>query len=134
MPDNAKIKKLIEDSFITPDQKRALTQYIDLKGVDMKLFDTFNGYLVEATKDKGKKYKQTVKKIDEAQAELDKRITEEKSEIEKNLEQELDGLDPQDKKTKDRIWKEYYETLDELGERYGKGLKDILSKILTSVA
>jgi hypothetical protein len=134
LADNDKIKKLIEDSFIAPDQKRALLQYIDLKGIDMKLFDMFNDYLVEATRNSGKKYQQTVKKIDDLQAELDERITLEKSHIEEKLEQELSGLDPSDTKTKGRIWKEYYDTLDELGERYDKGLKDILSKILTSAA
>jgi hypothetical protein len=134
MADNKKIKELIEGSFITPDQKRELLQYIDLKGVDMKLFDNFNGYLVEATRKKGDKYKQTVKKIDALQTELDDRITAEKAGIEEHLEQELQGLDPSDLKTKSRIWKEYYDTLDELGERYDKGLKDILSKILTSTA
>lgn len=131
MADNTKIKKLIEDSFITPDQKRELSRYIDTKGVDMKLFYTFNDYLVEATKNKGKKYDQTIKKIDDLQAELDKRVTLEKSRIEERLDQELSAIDPSDTKTKGRIWKEYYDTLDELGERYSKGLKDILSKILT---
>lgn len=134
MADNAKIKKLIEDSFITPDQKRALSQYVDLKGVDMRFFDTFNNYLVEATRDKGKKYDQTIKKIDDLQAGLDERITTEKSEIEKNLEQELSVLDPKDLKTKSRIWKEYYDTLEDLGDRYNKGLKEILSKIVKSTA
>lgn len=131
MADNAKIKKLIEDSFITSEQKRSLTQYIDLKGVDMKLFDMFNSYLVEATRNSGKRYKETLKKIDDLQAELDEKITQEKSRIEERLEQELSGLDPSDTNTKGRIWKEYYDTLDELGERYDRGLKDILSKILT---
>ncbi len=134
MENNAKIKKLIEDSFITPEQKRFLFQHIDLKGTDIKFFDTFNDYLVEATKKMGGKYDETIKKIDKLQTELDSRVTAEKSRIEEQLEQELSVLDSKDLKTKSRIWKEYYDTLDELGDRYNKGLKEILSKIVKSTA
>lgn len=111
-----------------------LLHYLELKGADIKFFDTFNDNLVEATRNRGQKYRQVVKKIDDLQLELDERITNEKSQIEENLEQELSGLDPKDIKTKSRIWKEYYDTLDELGERYTKSLREILTKIVKSVA
>lgn len=130
MVDNAKIKKLVENSFITPAERRELVEYIDKNGVDMKFFDTFNKYLVEATKNRGKKYQDTVKKIDKLQARLDEQVTEEKQEIEEKLEHKLAAIDPADIKTKDRIWNEYYKMLDDLGERYDRGLKDILSEVL----
>ena len=125
-----KIKNLIENSFLSLEQKRFLLQYMDLKGVDMKFFDTFNGYLVEAIKDKGGKYTKAVDKIQSLQKELDERATLEKKRIEERLEQELSGIDPLDLKTKGRIWEEYYDTLDELGERYDRKLREILSKIV----
>ena len=134
MTEDQKIKKLIEDSSLPSEQKRFLVQYIDLKGVDMKFYSTFNEYLEEATKDQGGKYELALKKISDLEIELDKRITVEKERIEGRLEQELSAIDPLDLKTKSRIWGEYYDTLDELGERYNRGLRDMLSKIMGSIA
>ena len=127
------IKKLIEDSFLTSDQKRFLVQYMELKGIDMKFFETLNTTLVEATKNRGKKYQETILKIKELEDTLDKRATVEKKRIEERLEQEIANIDPLDLKTKQRIWEEYYDTLDELGERYNNGLKDMVGKIVSSI-
>lgn len=96
----------------------------------MKFFDTFNGYLVEAVKDKGEKYVKAVDKIQTLQKELDERATVEKKRIEERLEQELSSIDPLDLKTRGRIWEEYYDTLDELGERYNRKLGEILSNLV----
>lgn len=134
MTEDQKIKKLIEDSFLSSEQKRFLAQYIDLKGIDMKFYGIFNDYLEEATKERGDKYEQTLRKIADLEIELDKRITVEKERIEERLEQELSTIDPLDLKTKGRIWEEYYDTLDELGERYNRGLRDMLTKIIGSMA
>ena len=132
--ENQTLKKLINDSFLSLDQKRFLVQYIDLKGIDMKFFESFNEYLTEATKERGKKYEKVVNQIKALEKELDDRSTVEKGRIEERLEQELSGIDPLDLKTRGRIWEEYYDTLDELGERYNRGLRDILSKIVSSIA
>ncbi|MBI3632107.1 MAG: hypothetical protein HY225_01530 [Candidatus Vogelbacteria bacterium] len=133
MTEDQKIKKLIEESFLTSEQKRFLVQYIDLKGIDMKFVSVFNQYLEEATENQDDKYELVLKKIKEAENTLDKRATTEKSRIEERLEQELSNIDPLDLKTKGRIWEEYYDTLDELGERYNRGLRDMLSKIIVSI-
>ena len=134
MTEDQKIKKLIEDSSLPSEQKRFLVQYIDLKGVDIKFYSTFNEYLEEAAKDQGDRYELALKKISDLEIELDKRITVEKERIEGRLEQELSAIDPLDLKTKGRIWGEYYDTLDELGERYNRGLRVMLSKIIGSIA
>lgn len=131
--DNKIIKKLIEDSFLSSEQKRLLVQYMDLKGIDMKFFDNLNTSLREATKDKGRKYKKTLEKIKELEETLDKRATIEKKRIEENLEQELTSIDPLDLRTRQRIWEEYYDTLDELGERYNNGLREAVGKIVGSI-
>ncbi|MBI3633765.1 MAG: hypothetical protein HY226_05765 [Candidatus Vogelbacteria bacterium] len=133
MTENQKIKKLIEESFLSSEQKRFLVQHVDLKGVDMKFYSVFNDYLEDATKNQGDKFESTLRKIKDLQIELDKRITLEKARIEERLEQELLTIDPLDLKTKRRIWEEYYDTLDELGERYNRGLRDMLSKIIVSI-
>ena len=124
-----KIKKLIEQSFLSSEQKRFLFQYIELKRVDMKFFDIFSTYLMETAKKNGPSYEKLADKIQNLQKELDERATLEKKRIEDRLEQELSSIDQLDLKTRRRIWEEYYDTLDELGERYDKKLKEILSKI-----
>ncbi len=95
----------------------------------MKFFDTFNAYVMESAKKRGPSYEKLVDKIQNLQKELDERATLEKKRIEERLEQELSSIDQLDLKTRQRIWEEYYDTLDELGERYDKKLKEILSKI-----
>ena len=105
---------------------------MELKGIDMKFFDTLNEYLQESRqKEKGKQPK-TLTKIQTMQEELDKRATAEKTRVEERLELELSGIDPLDIKTRSRIWEEYYDTLDEMGDRYNNGLIDILSKVASS--
>ncbi len=130
MPDY-KIKSLIENSPISPEQKRFLLQFMTLKGVNMEFFDTFDRYLKDAVKENSEKYPEVmekIEKIERLQRELDDKTTMEKEEIEKMLERKLNGIDPLDLKSKKVIWEEYYDTLDELGERYDEKLKDILSK------
>ena len=95
----------------------------------MKFFDTFSGYLIEAIKGRGEEYAKIVGKIQSLQKELDERATLEKKRIEERLEQELSSIDSLDLKTKGRIWEEYYDALDELGQRYDKKLQEILSQI-----
>lgn len=123
------IKKLIENSFLSKDEKSELLKQLESKGSGVAFFGAFNDLLKKAIDRADGDLKKTIGEIDRLEERLDDRITGEKERIEENMEKELSAVDPADKNTKNRIWDEYYDNLDRLGTSYERGVKEILSKI-----
>ena len=126
---NDELKKLIADSFLSDEEKKYLDQYLELKGVDDRLFELFNEYLIKATRTRSADYKKLVAEVGHLSDELDSKITSEKKKIEDEFEKKISKTEKKDVDSQSSLWDEYYKNLDNLGERYKSGLKQILSQI-----
>ncbi len=127
---DTKLINLIEISFLDQTKKDYLLQYLKLKGIDTRFFNLFNEYLKEEVAKRETDYDKEAHKIDSMLEKLENEITRQKMEIEKKVEAELGNIDQTDIKNKTRIWDEYYEELEQLGEIYKNGLREIIFQAL----
>lgn len=124
------LKKLINSSFLSENNKKYLMQYLELKGSDTRFFDLFNTYLKEETIKAKDEFVHLLEEMEKKSEALENKITNQKMAIEEKIETELAEMDPTDMDNKHRVWDEYYSELDSLGEMYQNELKKIVAGIL----
>lgn len=116
------ITTLIQDSFLSHENKEALRSHFSAHGSDEEFFSLFNTYLIEETDKRVNLFETSTEEYDAKCTELEQRYGQILSDLETNLEQALASTNKADVKKRNHLFDTYYSGLQKVQEEKRKDL------------
>ncbi|OGF36055.1 hypothetical protein A2482_04365 [Candidatus Falkowbacteria bacterium RIFOXYC2_FULL_48_21] len=128
--DNAELVKLINDSFLVSDEKKALLEIYSREGASAAFLQKFESALVEKLRQKTETAIGLDKVIETEFARITDDYNKQRASLTEKLQKELADVAPGDVTAKTTLWDAYYVKVDELQKVVAGGIQAVSQKVL----